>query len=358
MSHTIADIAAACGLVAEGDTGLGVVRPAEPGLAGANDLALAMAPKYEGELRASPARAAVLWPGADWRALGLDAALYAPRARVALAGLTNHFAPPPDLDPGIHESAIVDPSATIGADVWIGPHAIVRPGAVLGDGVRLGPRVHVGAGARIGDGGFLHAGVWIGRDCVLGPRAIVHANAVVGADGFSFVTPERGSVEAAKETGQVDGAAPNRGWRRIASLGRVVAGADVEIGAGSCIDRGTVADTTIGAGTKIDNLVQIGHNARLGETCLICGHVGLAGSVEIGDRVVLGGKVGVGDHIRIGADSVLAGGTLVGANIPAGSVMMGVPAQPRDKVVAQIAALRRLPRLVEQMREVRARLGL
>ncbi|MEM7499707.1 MAG: UDP-3-O-(3-hydroxymyristoyl)glucosamine N-acyltransferase [Pseudomonadota bacterium] len=358
MSHSIAEIAAATGLEAAGDLTLAVHRPAEPAAAGPDDLALAMSPKYEAALRASPARAAVVWPEADWQAMGLVAALFAPRARLALAGITGAFAPPEDLDPGIHPSAIVDPDAIVGNDVWIGPYTTVRAGARLSDGVRVAGQVSIGSEAEIGAGSVLHPGVRLARGVRLGVRCLVQANACIGGDGFSYVTPERGAVEAAKATGRVDEAARNLALRRIASLGTVVIGDDVEIGAATCIDRGTVADTTIGSGTKIDNQVMIGHNVQVGETSMLCGQVGIAGSCRIGSRVVLGGQVGVGDHIAIGDDCVLAGGTLVGSDIKSGSVMMGVPAMSREQAYTQIMALKRLPKALEQIREIRSKLGL
>ncbi|MEM6972587.1 MAG: UDP-3-O-(3-hydroxymyristoyl)glucosamine N-acyltransferase [Pseudomonadota bacterium] len=358
MSHAIADIAAATGLEAEGDTSMCVTGATEPGVATANDLALAMDPKYAKTLDAGGARAAVLWPGADWRAMGLAAALFAPRARVALSSITRHFEPALDQDPGIHPTAVVDPTAIIGADVWIGPHAVVRPGARLGDGLRIGAHVSIGRDAVIGPGGIIGAGVRIAHGSRLGARVRIQANAVIGGDGFSYVTPERGAVEAAKEDGRVSEDTRNTGFLRIASIGAVVLGDDVEVGAGACIDRGTVRDTVVGQGTKIDNLVMIGHNGRIGQTCLICGHVGIAGSVTIGDRCVLGGKVGIADNVNIGSDVVLAGGSMVGGNIRGGQVMMGAPAAPRDEMTKVFLNLRRLPRMAEQLREVRAKLGL
>ncbi len=357
MTHSIADISARTGLVAEGDLSRTVARAAEPGAAGPGDLALAMSPDYAGALQAGGAEVAVLWEGADWRALGLSAALFAPRARVALAALGEVFAPPLDLEPGVHPTAVVHPTAILGADVWIGPLAVIGLGARIGAGGRISGQATVGAEAVLGDGAVLHPGVRIGPRVRIGARFRAHPNAVIGADGFSYVTPERGAVESAKATGRVEEAARNTALRRIASLGTVEIGDDVEIGAGACIDRGTVAATRIGQGTKIDNQVQVGHNGRIGENCLICGQVGLAGSVTVGDRVVLGGQVGIADHLTIGSDTVLAGGSLVGANIPAGSVMLGVPAVPRDEAYRQILALKRLPRMQEQLRTVLQRLA-
>lgn len=359
MPHSLRDIARLTGLHAEGALDIKIVRPAEPAAAGPDDLALAMAPDYAEALAESRARAAVLWDGADWQALGLEAALFAPRARMALAALGEVFAPPPDLAPGLHPSAVIDPSARLGADVWVGPLAVIGPDAEIGEGCRIGPQASLGQGAVLGPGCQVHAGVRICRGVRIGARCILQANTVIGADGFSYVTPERGSVESAKSTGRVEDTARNtQGLRRIASLGGVEIGADVEIGAGTCIDAGTIAPTTIGAGTKIDNLVQIGHNCQIGTTCMICGHVGLAGSVKVGDRAVLGGKVGVADHVDIGSDAVLAGGSLVGSNVPAGSVMIGVPAMPRQEFYRQLMALRRMPRVVEQVKALRARIGM
>ncbi len=358
MSHSIAEIAHATGLMAVGDTSLRIARPAEPASAGAGDLALAMSPDYEAALRDSPARAAVLWEGADWQALGLASALYAPRARVALAALGEIFEHQPDLAPGVHPSALVGPTAEIGEDAWIGPFAVIGRQARIGAGARIMAHVTIGREAVLGAGAVVHPGVRIGARVRIGSGFVAQPNACIGADGFSFVTPERGAVESAKATGKVASDALNLSLRRINSLGAVEIGDNVEVGAGATIDRGTVADTTIGDGTKIDNQVQIGHNVRIGRTCLICGQAGIAGSAELGDRVVLGGKAGVGDHLKIGSDAVIAGGSLVGTNVPPQSVMMGIPAIPRDSFTRQNIALRRLPRLTEQIRELRRKLGL
>ncbi|MEO0821576.1 MAG: UDP-3-O-(3-hydroxymyristoyl)glucosamine N-acyltransferase [Pseudomonadota bacterium] len=358
MTHSIAEIAEATGLLSAGNGALRVRRPAEPQRAGPDDLALAMAPKYADALGSGKARAAVLWEGADWQALGLDAALFAPRARVALAAVTGVFAPALDLDPGIHATALVDPAAELGEESWVGPYTTIRAGTRIGAGARIAGHVSIGADVEIGPGAVIHPGVRISRGVVIGARAVIQANACIGGDGFSYVTPERGSVEAAKAEGRVGEEARNAAFIHIASLGRVVIGDDVEIGAATCIDRGTIVDTRIGSGTKIDNQVMLGHNVQVGETCLLCGQVGIAGSTVIGDRVVLGGQVGIGDHLKIGSDCVLAGGTLVGSDIRPGSVMMGAPAMSKEQAYAQIMALRRLPRVVEQLREVRRKLGL
>lgn len=357
MTNTLAEIADATGLVLLGDGSLRVDAPAEPATARVRDLALAMDPKFADAISESDAEAAVLWDGADWQALGLKAALIAPKARVAMAEITNHFQHAPDIPEGIHPTALVDPSATVADGAWIGPFSIINAGASLGANARIGAHCSVGRDARLGANALLHDGVRIGARCVIGDDFIAQPNAVIGADGFSFEPPQRGSVEAAKQTGRIDGAKAT-GFMRIHSLAAVEIGNDVEIGAATTIDRGTIAPTRIGHGTKIDNQVQIGHNVQIGSTCLICAQTGIAGSTKVGDRVVFGGKSGVADHVIIGSDVVCAAGTMVASNVPSNRVMMGIPAQPRDQVTRQVIALRRLPRMLDRVAEIQKKLGL
>ena len=196
------------------------------------------------------------------------------------------------------------------------------------------------------------------RACVIGDRVIIQPGAVIGGDGFSFVTPETSQVETARESlGKSDGAQAPQSWTRIHSLGSVRIGDDVEIGANCAIDRGTIADTEIGAGTKLDNLVHIGHNVRIGRDCLICGQVGMAGSARVGDRVVLGGQCGVSDNIVIGDDVVAAGATKIYSNAPSGRMLMGAPAVKMETHVEMYKALRRLPRLAQTVAELKKALS-
>lgn len=357
MTHTLAEIADATGLALVGDGQLRIETPAEPASAAPDQLALAMNAKLESALARGQARAAVLWEGADWQAMGLEGALIAPRSRVALAGITDHFQHEPDLEPGIHPAASVHPTAEIGEDAWIGAFAVIGPRARLGANARVGAHCSIGRDAGIDDGALLHDGVRIGARCRIGHRFVAQPNAVIGADGFSFEPPERSAVEAAKQTGSIDGARAT-GYLRIHSLAAVEIGNDVEIGACTTIDRGTISPTRIGDGTKIDNQVQVGHNVQIGSLCLLCAQVGIAGSTKVGDRVVLGGKAGVADHVEIGSDVICAAGTLVAGKIPPNRVMMGIPAQTRDQFTRQYAAIRRLPRLLEQVSGIQKKLGL
>ncbi len=371
MSQTVDAIARATGLSLLGDGSVVVSRPAEPAAAAEDELAMAMTPAYEKALRASRAKAAVVWEGADWQALGLAAALVAPRPRVALAAITAEFQHPPDVVPGVHPTAVVEPGAELGDGAAVGAFAIIAAGARVGLGAVIGPHASVGAGAVLGPQALLHAGVRIGARCTIGARFVAQPNAVVGADGFSFEPASRGIRESAAEASRAAprpsastgtdtsaGDRPHEGYLRIHSLAGVEIGDDVEIGAGTCIDRGTIAPTRIGSGSKIDNQVQIGHNVQVGRTCLICAQVGIAGSTVVGDRVVIGGKVGIQDHVRIGSDVMIAAGSLLAGNVPDRSIYMGIPAIPRGEALRQMSALRRLPRMVEQLAEIRQKLGL
>ena len=348
MAHTIREIAQALGAEAEGDLDLVVMRAAEPQAAGPEALALAMDPRYADGIGQGRARAAILWPGADWRAMGLEAAIFAPRGRLAMAGLTRLMDPGPLIAPGVHPTAIIDPSANLGPGAAIGPFVVIGAGASLGPGARIAAHASIAEGARIGAGALILQGARIGARVTIGDRFTCQPGAVIGADGFSFVTPEKSGVEEIRETLGSRAEIKDQSWTRIHSLGAVTIGDDVEIGANACIDRGTIRDTVIGSGTKLDNLVHIGHNVQVGRDCLLCGQVGIAGSARIGDRVVMGGQVGVNDNIFVGDDVIAGGGTKIFTNAPAGRVLLGYPAVKMETHVEMQKALRRLPRLAQR----------
>jgi UDP-3-O-[3-hydroxymyristoyl] glucosamine N-acyltransferase len=345
MAHTIAEIAAALGAEAVGDLSLRVERAAEPAMARAGDLALAMDPRYADGLAQGQARAAMLWPGADWQALGLQAAIFAPRGRLAMAGLSVMMDPGPEIAPGIHPMTVIDPTAQIGAGAAIGPFVTIGAGAIIGSGARIASHVSVAEGALIGEDALICQGARIGARVKIGHRFVCQPGAVIGADGFSFVTPEKSGVEEIRETLSQRSEIREQTWTRIHSLGAVTIGDDVEIGANCTIDRGTIRDTIIGRGTKLDNQVHIGHNVEVGEDTLLCGQVGIAGSARIGSRVVLAGQVGVNDNIFVGDDVIAGGGTKIFTNAPKGRVLLGYPAVKMETHVDIQKALRRLPRL-------------
>ena len=352
MTHTIRDIAQAIGAEAAGDLDLKVSGASEPALAAPDQLALAMDPKYAPGLAKGQARAAMLWPGADWQAMGLRAAIFAPRGRLAMAGLSRMLDTGPAIAPGIHPMTVIDPSAEIGEGAAIGPFVTIGAGVRLGARARVASHVSIAEGARIGADALICQGARIGARVVIGDRFICQPGAVIGADGFSFVTPEKSGVEEIRQTlGQREDIRA-QSWTRIHSLGAVTIGDDVEVGANATIDRGTIRDTAIGSGTKLDNLVHIGHNVQVGRDCLLCGQVGVAGSSRIGDRVVLAGQCGVNDNIFIGDDVICGGGTKIFTNAPAGRVLLGYPAVKMETHLEMQKALRRLPRLAARVAEM------
>jgi len=358
MGYTVSEIATALGAKAVGAVDVVINGASEPATAGAGDLALAMDPKYADGLAQGQALAAVLWDGADWQSLGLKAAIFVPRPRYAMAGVNRLFGQEPEVAAGIHDTAIIDASAEIGAGAAIGPFVVIGRGVKIGRNARILSHVSIAEAAVIGDNALLHSGVRIGARVRIGQDFICHANAAIGNDGFSFVSPEPGAIDDARAMKQVARQYDPAEYARINSLGTVVIGDRVEVGANTAIDRGTIADTLVGNGTKIDNLVQIGHNCRIGRNCLICGQAGIAGSTVVGNGVVLGGKVGVADHITIGDNVVAAGGAGVASNVPPNRVIMGNPAVKMETNVESYKAVRRLPRLVKKVQELEKRLSM
>ncbi len=345
---TLSELATALGGEAVGRTDLKVRGAAEPATAATDEVALAMQPAFAERLSEGKARAAILWPEADWRALGLEGAILAPRPRYLLAGVTRLFDRAPDLAAGVHPSAVIDPTTEIGPNAAIGPFVVIGARARLGSGARVLNHASIAEDAVIGADALIHAGARIGARVRIGDRFIAQPGAVIGGDGFSYVTPAPGVVEEARETGVI-APAERAGYVRINSLGSVRIGDDVEVGANATIDRGTIADTVIGDGTKIDNLVMVAHNVQIGRGCLLCGHTGIAGSAVIGDGCVLGGRASIGDHAVLGRNVVITGNAAVSGHVPEGRIMMGYPGVRRDEFIGMFKALRRLPRLLARL---------
>jgi len=345
MAYKLKDLAASLGAQTLGDASLLVDRLAEPQEARAHDLALAVTPRFADQLTASKARAAVVWAGADLTALGLDGAIVAPHGRLGMAGLTQAM----DDDPtfagafGVHPTATIDATAQLGADARVGAFVVIGAGAIIGDGARIASHVSIGPQVVIGARATLHAGVKIGARTQIGAHFIAQAGAAIGGDGFSFTTAGPSNVERAVRQRSGVPLAPTDGtWHRIHSLGGVEIGDDVEIGANSTVDAGTIRATRIGRGVKIDNLVQVGHNVVLGRDCLLCAQAAVAGSSVLGDRVILGGKAGVADNLTLGRDVVAGGGSVILSDVADGIFVSGHPAQPTHLHRAGLKALRRL----------------
>jgi UDP-3-O-[3-hydroxymyristoyl] glucosamine N-acyltransferase len=354
-SLTLREIAAALSASFVGDGNIEIRGVADPANANeTSDLALAMTGESLAALSRCRARSVIVAAGCRAPLDQFKAVITVERPRVSLAVLTNLFSRPASIDIKIHPTAVIAPDAEIAPGVGVGPLAVIGSRARIGTGTIVHAHVTIGADVTIGCGCLIYPGVRIGDRVLIGDRAILHHNASIGADGFSFVTPDRGSVESAKVVGRVD--ATNTRLLRINSIGTVVLADDVEVGANSAIDRATLSATSIGKNTKIDNLVQIAHNVLIGENCLICGMVGISGSVKIGDRVVLGGAVVIADNVRIGSDAVIGAGSAVASNVPERAVSLGRPAVPRERAFEQLRLVGRLRSLFAEVASLKKRI--
>ncbi|MEO0402404.1 MAG: UDP-3-O-(3-hydroxymyristoyl)glucosamine N-acyltransferase [Pseudomonadota bacterium] len=353
MQYTVGDLADALEAEAVGDRAFLISALAEPGTASEHDLALAGTPKYAEALTQGAAQAALLWAGADWHSMGLKAAILPRRPRYAMSRLTTMMDPGQGFAPGIHPSAIIDPSAHIGADVSIGPGCVIAANAQVSDGSVIGPMCFVGWGAVLGRQTYLREQVSIGARARIGARFHAHPGVRIGGDGFSFVTPEKSGAESVRETLGDQGETQGQPWARIASLGGIEIGDDVEIGANSTVDNGTIRATRIGDRTKIDALVQVGHNVVIGTDGLLCAQVGVAGSTTLGNFVVLAGQSGVADNLTIGDRVVVTAASKVLSSVRPGKVMMGYPAIEMKSHMESYKALRRLPRFVRELAEIK-----
>ncbi|MBV8423586.1 MAG: UDP-3-O-(3-hydroxymyristoyl)glucosamine N-acyltransferase [Candidatus Eremiobacteraeota bacterium] len=250
--------------------------------------------------------------------------------RSALATLLRAYAPARPSGTHIDPSAVIDPSATLGPDAIVGANAVIGREARIGARATLGAGVVIGQQASLGDDAILHPRALFLDRCIAGNRLIMQAGAIVGSDGFGYVFGDEG-------------------WVKIPQVGTVVIGDDVEIGANSCVDRAQTGATRIGDGTKIDNLVQIGHNCRLGRAVAIAGHSGLAGSTNVGDGTRMGGMVGTRGHITIGARVTIAGSSMIWSDVPDGAFVSGHPAQDHRAQLRWQASLRKVPKLLERV---------
>lgn len=348
---TIKDIASALSATCVGQDDLIVHGASEPANASADQLAIAMTPKFADDLRQGAAKAALLWEDADWQAFGLKAAILVKRPRLAMAALTKHMHQKSEAPTGIQPTAQIDPTAVVGDDASIDHFVVIGAGVTIGKSVQIGPHVSIGAGSTLGNNCILQAGAQIMGNVTLGNRVHVHPGVTLGADGFSFVTQEKSNVESTRETlGQAGTGKTGQPWIKIYSNGGVRIGDDVEIGANTNVDAGTIRPTSIGDGTKLDSLVQVGHNVRIGKNCLLCAQVGVAGSAVIGDAVVMGGKAGITDNISVGDGCVVGAASVVLSNVPAGRAVMGQPAVKMDIYFETYKAMRRLPRMMQNLK--------
>ena len=239
--------------------------------------------------------------------------------------------------PGVHPTAVIAPDAELGEGVAIGPYCVIEAGARVGARAVLMAGCWLGGKSAVGEESLLYPHVVVREECLIGARCILHAGVVVGADGFGF----------AFDTGR---------YHKVPQVGNVVIGDDVEIGANACIDRATMDSTRVGDGTKIDNLVQIGHNVKIGRHCIIVAQVGISGSTELEDYVTLGGQVGVAGHLRLGKGAMVGGQSGVSRDIKSKEIVTGYPAIAHGAWKRLSVLLQRLPQLFQKTREIEQRL--
>ncbi|MCD8024570.1 MAG: UDP-3-O-(3-hydroxymyristoyl)glucosamine N-acyltransferase [Candidatus Gastranaerophilales bacterium] len=325
-----------------------ITRVAPPVLADENSLALALGEKEIEDLSSTKAKCALVPLGVNVENIST---IEVERPRLAMMTLLNLFYEAPDFHKGVHKTAVVHPEAKIGRNVSIGPNVVVSRGAVIGDNTKLLANVYIGKFASIGENCLFHPGVNIGDFVQIKNRCIIHHGASIGADGFSFVTESPDNIETARKEGEIKGGKESQKVYKIPSLGSVLIEDDVEIGANTTIDRGTIENTTIGAQTKIDNLVMIGHNCKIGCACMIVSQVGIAGSCNIGDRVVIAGQAGLKDHTDIGSDSIVLAKAGVTKSYPERSVIMGAPAVPRKDFIRRMKYLAEAEVMVQKYKK-------
>lgn len=333
---TISKVAELIGGKLDGDGSAEITGIAPIGQAGPAELTFAESAKRAADIVGCGAAAAIVGEQPESAEIPL---IRVDNVKAAVARLLAAFAPPEDLPlAGIDPSAVVSPQAKIAEGAAIGPNVVVQPGAEIGPDSALCANVTVGRDVKIGSDCILFEGVVIRHGCVVGNRVRIGSNSVIGYDGFGYYT---------------EGGAHNK----IPHIGNVVLEDDVEIGACSCVDRGKFGSTTIGTGTKIDDLVMIAHNVQLGRGCLLAGQCGIAGSAKLGDYVVLGGHAGVRDNITLG--NGVQGSAFAGVvwDIDDGEIVAGAPAIPVRERLRIIQAERKLPELLKRVKQLESRLS-
>lgn len=348
--YTVKDITGIVGGILTGDDYLVIEKLLPPSLADEKTLALALSEEEIENLVTTKAKAALVPIGVTMDNI---TTIEVERPRLAMMKLLHLFYIAPDAPAGIHPTAVVHPTAKLGENVSIGPNVVIGRDVEIGDNSKFIANVYVGKSSKIGSNCLFHPNVSIGDFILIGNNVIIHHGASIGADGFSFVTENPSNIETAKESGKIEVNAAEHKVYKIPSIGSVSIGDDVEIGANATVDRGTIENTIIGKNTKIDNLVMVGHNCKVGEACLIVSQVGVAGSSIVGNRVVLAGQVGLADHVKIGDDSIVMAQSGVSKSFPEKSIVMGTPAVPRKEFVKQMKSTRSYETLMNELKTLK-----
>lgn len=303
--------------------------------AGPTSITFVANPKYAALARTTHAAALIVEPGFP--------ALKTPTLRTANPYLAwskaiEIFHPTPSYKPGVHPTAVVPESSRIGTRAHIGAYVVVGERCLIGDDAVLLPHVVLYDGVRVGDRFLAHAHAVVREGCRLGDDVILQNGAIVGSDGFGFAKNAEGR------------------WVKIIQSGPAVLENAVEVQANACVDRATIGETRIGAGTKIDNLVQVGHGSTVGENTLLCSQVGLAGSTTVGNNVILAGQVGAAGHLTIGDGAVATAQTGIPSDVAPGAVVSGYPATENRTWLRTVAAVHRLPELMQRLKAIETRM--
>jgi UDP-3-O-[3-hydroxymyristoyl] glucosamine N-acyltransferase len=303
--------------------------------AGPRDLSLLKDPRYRGQAAASGAGALLVGPSLVDAVPGRDLIVAADPA-YAQARLLAALHPEEVRPPGVHPTAILEPGCAVDPEAHVGPYAVIGAGSRIGAGAAVLAFVAVGRGCTVGEGAVLHPHAVLYDGTEVGARSVVHAGVVLGGDGFGY-TFHQGA------------------HHKVPQVGRTVLEEDVEVGANATIDRAALGETRIGAGTKIDNLVQVGHNVTVGRHCILCGQAGIAGSARLGDGVVLAGQAGVAGHIELGDGVQVAAKSAALSSLPPGSRVAGIPAIDLRRWRRQAALLSRLETMSRRLRALEKR---
>src|SRR6266853_2993481 len=337
MKHTAKDLADAIGAIVEGDGSTEVTGVAAPERASSSDLIFVNATKQVSRAESSAAKCVVLPAGLS---VAGKTVLRAGNAKVAFAGAAALLREPSIIASGVHSTAVIAPLAKIAGSASIGPYAVIGEDAHIGEHTQIGAHCVIGAGSWIGDNCRIHHRVTLYANMRIGNRVEIHAGAVVGADGFGYVYGQ------------------GRHWK-FRHAGIVEIADDVEIGANTTIDRGSLDDTRVAEGVEIDNLVHVGHNCQIGAHTVVAAQAGLSGSCVFGKRVTVGGQAGFGERCKLEDGAVIGGqsGVLGGKTIRRGETVWGTPARSLEKFKALFSWYGRLPELAARIKRIEEKLG-
>jgi UDP-3-O-[3-hydroxymyristoyl] glucosamine N-acyltransferase len=335
-AKTVSELAAHVGGHAFGDGNVVINRVASLETAGEGEIAYVEDEKFFAAASASKASCVIATNGSDVKA---PCRIEVKKPKLAFALIAEVLHPPKKRAPEIHSSSVIAPSAKVGSQVFIGAFVCVGENSSVGDGTQIRAGAKIGDNVRVGNDCVIHPNVFLEDGVTIGNRVILHAGVVIGADGFGYVRDDYSH-------------------HKFPQIGTVIIEDDVELGANTCVDRGALGRTRIGRGTKLDNLVHVGHNCDIGERVVIAGQTGISGSVIIEDDCIIGGQVGFGDHIRVQSGAVIGSkaGVLPGKIVRPG-VWWGIPIQPLDEYKRLNAHVGRLPRMREELKELIDRVG-